>query len=693
MNATATAADLLSARRVALIGASRRSPWTGLILGNLERSAVSPQLDLIVRDSSAWGSVEADCHDDVSSLSGFVDVAYVLSSADRAIEAVRALPEDKVGTVIVLASGFAEDGDDGVERQRALVDACDRRRIRLLGPNSIGFFDVRGGVNLLASALPSIPHVGDVALVSQSGGIVRAVVNQMCAGGVGASVLVSTGNEATLGVAELVGSIIDRGDTTVVCLYLESIRDPERLAIEARRAAAAGIALVALRVGRSERGRRLAQAHTGALATDDAVTAGYLAQLGVVEVDSIEELVAVGGHLARGSSAAESPIFLAGSGGRCNLIADAAERVGLELADLPGEPEAGSLVNPVDVTGRFVTDATVLPRAAERALRGGRRDIVLAIDPPDDPHSAIGRCLAEGIMAVRQRVLDSGAGLHLMSAVSAPLTAAQLEYAEELGLAPVLPGSALGMRALQAAEWWSRHRRRVAEWRPKATREPGRRAAGALSEYEARLVVAELGGPPMVPAVRVTDVDEAIGAGKDINGRVVMKVSSASIPHKRAVGALEVDVADDEIGAAYERIMTAASRAVGRDAIDGVLISPMRSVRHELLVGGLRHPEFGPMVALHVGGGDVENATGDPCWRRLPASSLDIEHLIEEFSERGCLPRSLREALSRTDVGQAVAAAADALSGLFASGYTAAEFNPIAISDDAVEALDIWVEA
>jgi acyl-CoA synthetase (NDP forming) len=132
------------------------------------------------------------CYPDIASLPGAPDMAVILVGPELAVPAVESLAARGCGAAIVLAGGFAESGDAGGARQKALTDAAGE--MRLLGPNTIGLLNVTDGITLSASGALDVEdlHAGGVAVVSQSGGILGSLLSRAAARGVGLSHLIAT---------------------------------------------------------------------------------------------------------------------------------------------------------------------------------------------------------------------------------------------------------------------------------------------------------------------------------------------------------------------------------------------------------------------------------------------------------------------------------------------------------------------
>jgi acyl-CoA synthetase (NDP forming) len=201
----------------------------------------------------------------------------------------------RVAVASIFSGGFADAGPQGMRRQAALVARARSLGVRLLGPNSMGVIDVPGRLALSVNAVLEMDALpaGTTSIVSQSGTMLGTLLSRGAARGLGFAKLVSVGNEADLGVGELVELLAADPGTRVVLLFLETVRDAERLARAARAAHAAGKAVVAYKLGRSALGEAAALSHTGALAGTDAALDAYFRDCGIVRVDMLETLLEI----------------------------------------------------------------------------------------------------------------------------------------------------------------------------------------------------------------------------------------------------------------------------------------------------------------------------------------------------------------------------------------------------------------
>ena len=169
----------------------------------------------------------------------------------------------------------------------------------LLGPNCLGFVNFIDNVPLWTGGFRAPSKPGAIAVVTQSGANGSFISSLAAQHEIGLSHMVSTGNEADLDCADFIDHLVDQPEVRAIALFAETIRHAPSFAAAARRAIAAAKPIVVLKIGLSEVTARSAQAHTGALVGDDRVFDGVCRQLGIVRVDSIEDLLFTADVIAR----------------------------------------------------------------------------------------------------------------------------------------------------------------------------------------------------------------------------------------------------------------------------------------------------------------------------------------------------------------------------------------------------------
>jgi acyl-CoA synthetase (NDP forming) len=674
---------------IALVGATDNSGWSKNTFDNLRNHRfpgavhlVNPRTE-VVHGQRAYRSL--------SEIGQPIDLAYVMVPTAAVLPVLREGALLGIRNYVVLTAGFAETGADGDTRERAVVDFARDNGLTVLGPNGNGYINAAAGITPYGLPVVSLVR-GSVGVVLQSGALASSILSFAQARNVGVSLLTSMGNEAMVSVTDVMDYLVDSPDTSVIALFLESVRRPDEFARVCARAAAAGKPVVALKIGASQLASRTARAHTGALVGDDAVVDAAFRRLGVIRVRSLEDLVITSGLLA---SAPRLPGRRVGvvtpSGGASEIIADRAEQEGLVLpefapatvAALAGIlPDFATVQNPLDVTGYVVVDRTLLPRALRVVADDpGIDEVMLLSDlprftPPQPEESlAYFRAAASIIDESPRPVVVVSNVLTDISEFGRTVQAAGYPY--------VMGGIEHGMTAIGNAVRWAEHRvgQPVAEPVPVHLPE---RPTGTWSEHRAAAFLAEH-GVPVVPARLVTDAAAAVAAAREFGYPVVLKAAADDLAHKSDIGGVRLGLTGDD---AVREAFTEVSALLGGRG--GALVQPQRSGGVELLVGVVRDPVWGLVLAVGLGGVWVE-VLRDTALRLVPVSAADVGAALAEL--RGAAV--LRGARGGQPVDlAAVAAVITRIAGLAAAlgdGLESLEVNPLLVCGSRVEVLDALV--
>ena len=358
---------------IALVGASERSAWAGVILHAIEVGKFPGRVELVNgRGGEVFGK-KAKAR--LTGLDPPVDLALV--SVPRG--AVQSVLKDAVAAgvrnAVVFSAGFAEMGTEGKSAQEAVARLAFDHDLAVLGPNTLGFLNTYGGVNLHPSMLSGPPGHGHLSLVSQSGALNGSMVGYCHNHGIGVSKVVSVGNEAVLDAADVLTYLVEHEDTRAIGVFLEAIRGPNEFLGALELARARSKPVIVLKVGRHEVSARAAAAHTGAFVGDDRVIDAVLRQYGAIRVNSLEELVDTADVMIRTGPLGNRLVVAGISGGGCDgcdVIADRATDTGLELRRTAPDNLAARLLcaaGPVSVA--IVDDQTLWSRFGCGCLRFG----------------------------------------------------------------------------------------------------------------------------------------------------------------------------------------------------------------------------------------------------------------------------------------------------------------------------------
>jgi acyl-CoA synthetase (NDP forming) len=699
--------SLFRPRSVALVGASDKSTFSMLAYRNLARFGFGAHTYLVNRRGAATHGqpTVTSC----AQIGEPVDVAYLMVPQAGMLAALDDAAAAGISNACVLSSGYGEAGAAGRAAQAGLVAHARELGMVLLGPNHLGFANFVDRVPVCS--IPGLPEAaGPVALLSQSGASSAAMLDFAAMVDVGLSYLVTLGNEAMITAGHVLDFLVDDPGTRAVAIFMETVRDPGVFGRAARRAAAAGKAIVVLKAGSSALSARTAAAHTGALVGDDRVIDAIFADLGVIRVDSIEDmLITAGAAAALGRLDRPGIGIVSISGGACDIVADRAEDLGATLPELAAPtrqalaeimPAYGTVQNPLDVTGAAVIDPTIFTRSVEALSKDpsiGVVGIINGVPWIDDGQPYLGQMFVDAIGAGMQA---AACPTVYINQVMQPITGCTRASLARGQVPYLIPGLRQAVVALRNVAWWSDAIRGGAGAPPVIT--PGAPAHetvtvpaagqrhGRWSEDAARRLLSDA-GIPVVPARLVASADDAVKAAADLGGPLAVKVVSPEILHKSDIGGVRLDVPADEdaVRDAYQAV-TAAAATVDGARVEGVLIGPMRRGGTELLVGVVRDPQWGPMLAVALGGIFVE-ILQDSVLAPLPVTPAQAGRLLERLrgiailrggpGGPGGAPADLRAlAAVIARVGDLAVALGDDLESL--------EVNPLRVDGATIEALD-----
>ncbi|WP_457322747.1 bifunctional acetate--CoA ligase family protein/GNAT family N-acetyltransferase [Roseateles sp. P5_E11] len=626
---------LLTPDSVAVFGASDKpgrvgtTVWRNLLSGGFKgpMAAVNPRLDRL--DGQP-------CFAGVAELPFTPDLAVLCTPPDTIAPLVGQLGERGTRAAIVVTAGLTP------AQKQAALDAARPHTLRLLGPNCIGLLSPHLGLNASFTQAKALP--GELALVSQSGALLTALLDWANAERIGFSHLVSLGEHADVDFADLLDHLATDRHTRAILLYIESITSPRKF-MSAARAAARIKPVIVVKAGRAPAGMKAAASHTGALAGEDIVFDAAIRRAGMLRVDTLKDLFIAAQTLARfRDNHSRELMVMTNGGGAGVMVADAAAPLGVTLAR-PGEalmkrlnavlPANWSHGNPIDIIGdapaqRYVDTLKALFDAPEAGA-------VLFVHAPTAIVSseAIARACAPLIAEHRGRVLSCWLGGDTV----APARSAF----EEAGIAGYeTPEEAV--RAFSLMQTYRRNQTALrqtpsagANGKPDLARARAiiDAALGAgrewLDEIDAKALLAAY-GIAVVPTLRAEASPQAAAeAAQRIDGPVVLKVVSPAILHKSDAGGVRLDLRGEAAVRLAAQEMLDHLQATRPEAhIEGFSVQAMvqRPRAQELIVGAHVDQIFGPVLLFGQGGIAVE-VLGDRAVALPPLNRALARELID----------------------------------------------------------------
>jgi acyl-CoA synthetase (NDP forming) len=623
-----------------------------------------------------------------------VDAVLSLVNAQRTIGVLEEAAALGCGGVVVAAAGFVEMGEDGASLQQRLEQVAADTGLAVIGPNCSGFKNVPLGVNLFTGGRLDLAP-GGVSVVSQSGFLTRSALAAAQQRQLGVAIGISSGNEAVCDLADHVDALVDDPYTTVICLVIEKVRRPPAFFTAVARARAAGKPVLALKLGRSDRARRIVQSHTGAIADDSWVYDVAFREHGIVSVGDVDELLDAAQLFAQLPPERHRPGRRIGvittSGGVAALATDIAEDEGADLPHLDElsawvrERVPGDTVNPLDLTGFVMSQPDVM-----RELFARYAGAVDAL--------ALGWWLGEGDEGWSRTLLEPFAAAaqaadvpFVVSPVEATSVGSWVDGWRERGLV-----TARGVRSLYRAvramdDFASARPRRVAD-----DVEPDREVAPpALVASEAGSIVgfadamrllADAGLRVAPYAVLREGETEAPGLA-DLGPRLVVKL--ADVPHRTELGAVALGVAPADVVATVARLRAIAAA----EGVPGAVAVQQMVAGHGEAFAGLQcRTDLGALVLLGMGGVLVE-VTGHVGGRLLPIERDEAAALVDEVAGEAAFARLRGQRPWPVDPLVEVVLALGELWRRHGSWLASVDVNPLVVTDDGVVAVDALLVA
>jgi acetyltransferase len=614
---------LFRPQSAALVGGNPREKSLGrIVLRNMRAGGFAGPIHLVNPDFAEIDGMRAV--PTLADLPAAPDVAIVATPPPTVPTVIAQAAQAGCAAAVIITTGLGHGPGSIAE---ATAKAARAKGLRLVGPNCIGLMLPPAKLNATFAA--RMAPAGDLALISQSGGIAAGMLEWAAQQAVGFSAIVSIGDQIDVDIGDLVDYFALDHRTRAILLYVEGIQDVRKF-MSAARAAARIKPVVVIKAGRHAAAAKAAATHTGALAGSDAVYDAAFRRAGLLRVLDLAEFFDAAETLGRVRAVPGKRLAILTNGGGIGVLAtDRLVDLGGVPAELSAEtrakldvllPASWSKSNPVDIVGD--ADAMRYLAALEALLADKGSDAVLVINVPTALASSAetAQAVAEFLKARRTRVMNPKPVLALWIGANGDVTAAF----DRAGI----PHYATETDAVHGFMHLVRHGEAVKilmETPPSLPEHfaPDREAARAVVEraledgrnwldpIEAAQLLAAY-GIPLVPTVLAASPEEAEVKAAPLFGEgrsVVVKILSRDIVHKSDVGGVRLNLADGPaVRNAAAEVIARAKAAMPEARIAGVTIQPMivRPKAHELILGIAEDPTFGPVVVFGQGGTGVE---------------------------------------------------------------------------------------
>ncbi len=664
---------LFAPRGIIVVGASSTPEKLGAVMAQSLSNYPAP-VELV--NSRGENGMHTSIADAAAAIPEGPDLAVLCVPAAATARALRESAANGARAALVCAGGFAEAGGPGVEFARQVEAAVRDTGIRLLGPNTSGFFVPRR--NLRASFVPGVAELepGSVAVVAASGGVNHVLAFHLQRAGAGVSLAVGIGAGTDISAPDVLDYLISDEQTKAVALHLETVADGPAL-IDAVSRLSAVKPVVALVVGRNDVSE-FAQSHTGALATSWRTTRAVLKQAGAVIVDDENQLVAAVTALAgrRLAPAADPGVgLITGQAGPGLLIADALHSAGVTLPRLAQASQ--------DTIGTLLPPLTFQANPVDTGRPGpGYEKIVAAVasDPTIDVVAVYG--LTEPVADLPLAVASSGVADTMPFLIGVDGPDGDLERAKKSAQQhdlPLISGPTSLAHGITALVNDARGQFQRAGAAAGAFTWPA--LEGPWDENRAKELLGALG--IATPARRSCSTRAAAQAAlSELGGPVAVKLLDAAVLHKTEIGGVHLGVNSPE---AMNRALDGLEAAGARE----FLVEAMAPSGIDLVVGVRRDPVFGPIAVLGLGGTTAE-VFADISIRSAPLSVRVAEGMPGGLQARELLYGFRSGPMLETkELAALLVRLGDAL--VSNDAIAEIEINPLRLTHDGLVALDAVV--
>ncbi|MEM7300233.1 MAG: acetate--CoA ligase family protein [Pseudomonadota bacterium] len=622
-----------------------------------------------------------DAFASVADLPEAPEIAVIAVPAPQVRENLIAAGEKGAQVAIVYGAQFAEAGGRGQERQDELLAICQDHNMRMIGPNCMGVISLASGFVASFTAAPEHhngngwPDVGNVSVASQSGAVGIQIFAQLRDRGLGLANWISTGNQADIDVADAIAYYAGDAATKTIAVYMEDASRGLKLCQALELARQARKPVVILKVGTTRSGGDAAASHTASMYSEDRLVDDIFAQYGVLRAGSVNEMIDLvaacsAGVIPKGPDVAAISV----SGGGAVMIADAAEKHGLELtpypadalADLKSTNDFVNDRNPIDISAPSMSNMAITGGHLKWGLERGYSSMIGYIS-----HVPLVPRTREPIM---EQLLTFGEDhpdqlIALAANTSAEDRKALIASGITMFDDPVAATEAVGKLVKAGAA----HEKPVQQ--PSAPEEPGD-LAGALNGAGITLAIGE----------PVNDVGVALDLLAS-EGSIVLKLAAPELKHRTELDGVRLDLrTEDAVRGAYASLSDIVGKAGG--AIEDLHITAAPMIAGvEMLIGVRRDPQFGPLIVCGTGG-VMCSLFDDLQYAKAPVSQTESLAMIERTKGAAML-KGWRgaPAVGLADLAESLARLSE-----LAPRLPEFEINPVMVSQGALIAVDLVVE-
>jgi 4-hydroxybutyryl-CoA synthetase (ADP-forming) len=629
----------LSPQSIAVIGASEKAGVGKAIFSNIINGYKGKIYPVTPSNPTVSG---LRAYKSVLDIQQNIDLA-VIATPNRIVPAVmEEVGRKNIKGAIIVSAGFKEVDQQGALLENEVAAIGKKYGIRIIGPNCLGIMSLSKQSMMNATFLKITPEYGNIALVSQSGAICAATVEDAMAQGIGFSKVISMGNKVDMDENDILELLSEDLETTVIVMYLEDVHDGRRFMEIAKKITGENKKpVVVLKAGKTPEGAKAAISHTGALMGADEVYDALFIQSGVIRVDTMQSLF----ELATAFSKQPIPstkagiVIVSNAGGPAIISTDECSKYGLKMADVSSLkedltkviPSHGSTRNPIDLVGD--ADSGRFERVLSKVLPASNVGAVVTMCTPS-------ATLDYNELAKTIVKTSKGTGKTVLAALMGLAEGTENKQILSEGGIPHFMYAEPAIKTLEAmnrfGDWLERPKDRpkhfpVDQEKVKTVFYNVRKAGRInLLEEEGYEVLAAYGFPTP-KNILVTSEEQCIRAANEIGYPVVLKIASPDIIHKSDAGGVKVGLNNnDEVQRAFRSIIESARKYRTDAKIQGILVQEMVQSGKEIILGSKKDPLFGSLIMFGLGGIYVE-VLKDVIFRLAPVGQEEAKRMVDSI--------------------------------------------------------------
>lgn len=581
-------------------------------------------------------------HDSLHEIEDEIDLAIILTPARTVPEILEQCGKKGIKRAVIESGGFGEFGEDGKRLGNKLKSIAQSYGMRFVGPNCIGLMNASNGLVTPFARLQNVFKPGGVGIIAQSGGVALSFLNMFDSEQLGFSKFSSIGNKIDVDENDLLEFYVRDTDTSVICMYLESIKDGKRLTDIARNSTKP---ILAHKANISSLSKAIAQSHTDALVNDDMVVDAAFEQSGIKRFRENRSYLDFVKILQLPKMQGRNLAVVSRSGGHAVIASDAASTYKFNLPPFKEEflnmirqhlrAKVISLSNPLDLGDLF--DFDVYVQIIEHTLKQPEIDGILLIQTYfASAEGNSSRSLFHSVASLSRRY-------------NKPVVLCVHTEQQEISRLfkefdfPVFQDPERAVCALDAVIKYNESIKSKASDRSISIPSPEPKAdqirqiiqrcvhRGANPLLDECLDLVKNLGISLPDHEFVSDVDSLKRAYKRLTGNVALKVVASGISHKSDRGGVRLNLAGEQSVTNSFSDMAAIFGVNPDEGLKGFIVQQMLSTQEgglELIVGAKRDAQFGPVVMLGHGGIFAE-ILGKTSIRLAPLTSNEIDRMIE----------------------------------------------------------------